>query len=285
MMPIICETCEKEFKVFPSRSNQRFCSRSCGMEGKHNSLENEFTSDSLKQLWQTPNFRNKVLKARASSILFKNINKGRKLSIETRKKISDKLSGEGNYWYGRNHSDESKAKMSLTKRAFWLSVPTEKRKFSEKHKRNISRALSGERNPMYGKPNPNKKWREQFSTPEFQRKRLLALNHGPTKPEKKVIAAIKNCSLPFQYVGDGGIIINHLILDFIATDGKRKIMEVFGDYWHGKGADSLTDTEEGRKETFRQLGYDTLVLWEHELRQLSEEEIANRIRDFIGEDT
>ena len=272
MIPKICESCGKQFEVFPSRSRQRFCSRSCGMKGKHNSSETEFTSSHLKQLWQNPDFKKKMLDAHKGNL------KGFKKGNKPWNKGGHNL--QKSYWKGKHHAEEAKKKISLSRRLWYEKIPLEERRFSEEHKQKLSIALSGERNPMYGKPCPNKNWREQFNDPEFQRKRLWALNHGPTKPEKQVIYLITKHSLPFKYVGDGEIIINRLVPDFIAANGEKKIIEVFGDYWHGRGADNWTDTEEGRKEVFYRLGYDTLIIWEWELKQFSEEDIVNRIRAF-----
>lgn len=274
MIPKICEKCGKQFEVFPSRSRQRFCSRSCAKRGQHSSTRTEFTPRSLKKLWKDEDFRDKVLKARVSSIAFKNINKGRKMPEETRIKISESLKGEGNYWYGKHLSKETKMKISLARNRWWERIPPEERKFSEEHKRKISQALSGERNPMYGKPNPNKNWGKQLNDPEFQRKRLWGLTHGPTKPEKQIINLITKHSLPFKYVGDGQVIISRLIPDFIAVNGEKKIIEVFGDYWH------RNDDPQDRINLFWNHGYDALVLWESEIKHSSEEELVDKVRAF-----
>ena len=46
--------------------------------------------------------------------------------------------------------------------------------------------------------------------------------------------------------------------DFLSTNGQRKVIEVFGDYWH-KGEDP-----QGRIDAFAKLGFKCLVIWEHE---------------------
>lgn len=56
------------------------------------------------------------------------INKGRKLSEETKSKISESIKGENHPWWGKSHSEETK------------------RKISENHA-----DMSGKNNPMYGK--------------------------------------------------------------------------------------------------------------------------------------
>ena len=55
-----------------------------------------------------------------------------------------------------------------------------------------------------------------------------------------------------------------MIPDFINVNGEKKVIEVFGDYWH---SDKVIQghwkrSEFGRKAVYSQLGYDCVVLWE-----------------------
>ena len=63
---------------------------------------------------------------------------------EDREIRRNKYSGEGNPFYGKQHSEETKQKISEAKRGTKLSEE-HKRKISENHK-----DISGENNPMYG---------------------------------------------------------------------------------------------------------------------------------------
>jgi len=105
-------------------------------------------------------------------------------------------------------------------------------------------------------------------------------NRTPNLPERKLIRIIQANHLPFKYVGDGSVIICGLNPDFVECNGQKKIIELFGDYWHGKGADSWKDTEWGRKAVFSQVDFDTLIIWEHELD--SKEETVRRIKEFAN---
>lgn len=58
--------------------------------------------------------------------------KGRKVSTETKEKIKNTLMGKGNHFYGKVHTDESKLKMSKSRKG----IP--KPPFSEEHKKNLS---------------------------------------------------------------------------------------------------------------------------------------------------
>ena len=55
--------------------------------------------------------------------------------------------------------------------------------------------------------------------------------------------------------------------DFVDIKNK-KIIEVFGDYWHTKKARCYEETEKGRIEYFAKFGYNTLVIWEKELKDI-----------------
>ena len=96
----------------------------------------------------------------------------------------------------------------------------------------------------------------------------------PNKLEQGLIELMERNNIPFKYVGDGGLIIKGKNPDF--SDNNGKLIEVYGDYWH------RNDDPQDRIKFFRNYGYDTLVLWEHELRGYDEEEIVCRIRDFMG---
>jgi len=102
----------------------------------------------------------------------------------------------------------------------------------------------------------------------------------PTEPERKLMGIIEREGLPFKYVGDGGVWINGLNPDFIDSDGSKRLIEVFGEYFHSGDGIPYRRTEEGRKEAFSEFGFDTLVLWDYEIEELSDSEIADRIEVF-----
>ena len=62
---------------------------------------------------------------------------GKHLSEEAKRKISEALSGEKAYWYGKHHSEESKKRMSESHIG---------KHFSEEHKNKISEAQTGNHN-------------------------------------------------------------------------------------------------------------------------------------------
>lgn len=75
-----------------------------------------------------------------------------------RERMSKLQSGEGNHFYGKKHTEETKKKISAAHKGKIVSESTReklrenglKMVFSEEHRRKISQGLSGERNGMYG---------------------------------------------------------------------------------------------------------------------------------------
>ena len=61
---------------------------------------------------------------------------------------------------------------------------------------------------------------------------------------------------------------------------RKKLIELFGDYWHSKERTGIEPKEHERKriEHFKQFGFDTLIIWEHELKDLNK--VKNRIIQF-----
>lgn len=103
----------------------------------------------------------------------------------------------------------------------------------------------------------------------------IALNIRPNRPEKRIIDICSQYNIPFKYTGDkpypglGG-----KMPDFV-YEKENKIIEHCGNYWHTE------DETNDRIKYFRQLGYSTLILWEHEMKISSDEEIATGITEFL----
>lgn len=130
-----------------------------------------------------------------------------------------------------------------------------------------------------GKPTWNKgkhlsdAHRKKVASPENVRKRMLAMNIHPNKPEALLLELIQENHLPFKYVGNGEIIIERKCPDFININGKKQVIELYGDYWH-KGEDS-----QARVNIFASYGFTTLIIWEHELKY--PEKVITKLKEFM----
>jgi len=60
-------------------------------------------------------------------------------------------------------------------------------------------------------------------------------------------------------------------LDFVNVNGQKKIIEMFGTYWHGEKRTGRIKKEEEQQriDLFAQYGYQTLIIWQHELKNVN----------------
>ena len=90
-----------------------------------------------------------------------------------------------------------------------------------------------------------------------------------------------NTLLPkeYKFVGDGKVFIANFVPDFINVNGQKKIIEIFGDYWHKRP--EVIKRDKRRKIAYKKYGYKTLIVWEHELKDL--EKLEKKIIEFSKE--
>jgi len=97
----------------------------------------------------------------------------------------------------------------------------------------------------------------------------------PNKPEQKLMDLINKNNLPFKYTGDGSFWINHRNPDFVNCDGKKQIIELFGDYFH-----SIWDIAD-RTYHYGKYGFRTLVIWGSELKE--PDKVLKKVKKFTKE--
>ena len=123
----------------------------------------------------------------------------------------------------------------------------------------------------------------------FERRRkiastlILASRRRPTTPEQRVIEICQKHFPQFKYNGDYslGITIGTFVPDFVNINGKKQVIEVFGDYWHSPQVRSdWKSSELGRIMAYNSLGFSCLVLWERDINSESEEELVSKIKAF-----
>ena len=117
--------------------------------------------------------------------------------------------------------------------------------------------------------NKGKKMKKQ--DPKEIRKRMKlafkTMNKRPNIPEKKLLRIIEKLNLPYSYTGDGSFFIEQYNPDFVNNNGQKKVIEVFGDYWHNRPDYKKRDSR--RFEAYSEFGFKTLVIWEHELKDIN----------------
>ena len=115
----------------------------------------------------------------------------------------------------------------------------------------------------------------RFKNIEFLEKFLKSNKIRPTNPEKMLIEIFRRCNLPYKYVGDYKFWVEGKNPDFVNVNGHKKVIELFGDYWHrleGK------ETEKERISHFKKFGFDCLVIWETELKNINN--VTDKIMEF-----
>jgi len=116
-----------------------------------------------------------------------------------------------------------------------------------------------------------------YKDPQWVANWVAACHFQPNKMEKKLNVLLGKI-LPgeYRYTGDGKFLIDGLCPDFVNCNGQKKIIELFGRYWHVNAR--YRYSEEGRKKIFAEFGYRLLVIWDDELK--SEKKVIKKITDF-----
>ena len=128
----------------------------------------------------------------------------------------------------------------------------------------------------------SEKAKEHWRNPEIAKKMIKGLHLFPNKAELHLNKILQEYfPNEWRYVGDGQVIIGGLCPDFINCNGKKKIIELFGERWHTGDNLLFHRTEEGRKKTFSEFGFDMLVIWDYELNK--EENILEKLGGFIND--
>lgn len=108
-----------------------------------------------------------------------------------------------------------------------------------------------------------------YNSREFFINNVCAKSHKNKEINKKEqqLLDILNKLFPneYKFVGGFEVMIGGYYPDFINVNGQKKIVEMFGDYWHRNSQEK----DANRLKQYAVYGYDTLVVWEKELKNKS----------------
>lgn len=155
-----------------------------------------------------------------------------------------------------------------------------KRKIGDAHRGRKGKTWSTTRVEKF-----RKMLKERWANPEYREHSLKIMREAikikPTKPELSFQTFCKKHKLPFTYVGDGSFFIHGFNPDFIHSEGKKIIVEIFGDYWHDPKRKGIPPSmlEPNRHAIFKKYGWQLVVIWEHELS--SPNNIFNKLRSVM----
>lgn len=105
---------------------------------------------------------------------------------------------------------------------------------------------------------------------------IKAVQSEPNKAEQFLINFFEAHNLPFKYVGDGEFILGGKCPDFLNTNGQKQLIELFGNYWH------KPSEVNPRIRHFQQYGFDTLIIWEGELKDAGK--LLEKVKAFTAEE-
>lgn len=172
---------------------------------------------------------------------------------------------------GKRHTEEarkaiSKAQKENPSRGMLGKRHTEEtnRKNSNSQKENPARGMLGKWHTKKARKAMSKGCKLAWLAPGYQRKQKEGRERKPNKPVQFLMELL-NRLYPndWKYVGDYQFFLGGKNPDFMNVNGKKKLIELFGDYWH------RNDDPQDRIDHFKQYGFDILVIWERELKDMS----------------
>jgi len=202
-------------------------------------------------------------------------------------------SGEINPMFGKQHSESTKLLISEANKGNSNAKGASHPKLSEYNRTHIRK---GANNPNYGthigagipkSPECKAKMsrtriarglskgdKNPMSKEENIRKWLKSCNVKPNKAEARLNDILGEALLnEYALNVDGSLIIlGGKIPDFVNINGAKKLIELYGDYFH-RG-----QNPQDRIDYFAQYGFSTLVIWESELDD--QEKLLKRVKQF-----
>lgn len=213
--------------------------------------------------------------------------------IALRRKWSGERKGN-NYALGYRHTDDAKRRMSANRLGQQHTLGF---RHSDVTKAKVSVATKGEANPMHGKKHTlevrrrlsqicKDRW-DNWSDEERRQKMIQLGQHAtPTAPELKIMDLLDTMyPNEREWVGNR-VTVGYSKPDFKHRMGRNLLILEHGIYWHLWKArqehPELGLTKQKVEDTdiafYRQYGYDTLIIWEDELKQSGQ--VEAKIRRF-----
>jgi len=224
---------------------------------KQKEIDKLLTKNFLRQNYISKNNSLRQIERKTNCSLTAIVNRLKKYSIRIKTR-SEIMMGNKNYDFKK------------------LGSPNKGHKATIETLKKLSKATSGKNNPFYGKHHTIK------SIAKMRKNQILTYLKNPFKRNKQNKTEIKLEKLlgqlfvnQYKYIGDSKFWIEHFNPDFIDIKNK-KIIELFGDYWHNLLSYKKRDIL--RLKTYKKHGYKTLIVWEHELKDVNK--LTNNLQEF-----
>lgn len=274
MITLQCESCREDFVVVePCKTRpRRFCSVECS--AKSRSTATKIKCLGCDTILNFPKWHKRTFCSRDCANKFHNAKRkvtgvftcygcGReavtiRYLAKTRHYCSQKCY---HLHYGRPYTDEQRGKHSRIIKRLWKALA-----YREKQK---SGQLSDKCRSKRSRDR-KKYLRTKAGKLQFERM-LVASNKHPNKAELKLDGLLqKNFSGEWKLNFPIKVWIDGKAPDFVNVNGRKAVIELFGDYWHGPKITGRTKKQEEQRriKTFSRWGYETVIIWERELKDL-----------------
>lgn len=181
--------------------------------------------------------------------------------------------------YKLNLTLEQKAKRTEANIKTWKDPETRRKRIE-----GISKALKGKPKSKEHNKKISIRAKERMSNIQYKEKLMKKIFKScemkPNKLEQQFDTLLqKNFPNEWKYVGDGYTFIGGKCPDFLNVNGEKKLIELFGTYWHMERPKLTKQQAESlRVNHFAKYGFKTLVIWENELKHPNQ--VINRIRSW-----
>ena len=173
------------------------------------------------------------------------------------------------YYMGTNHKGKADNLASIGFRDNELELVTSFHIRGRPHKKRKTYTLSA---PKQHSKNLKRAWETlPIEIKNARIGRLIkSVQRKPNKSEQYLFSILQeNFPNEWNFVGDGQIIIDGLNPDFININGKKLIIELYGNFWHSKQIikRSPRNEENKRIKRYAKYGYSTLIIWDKDLEK------------------
>jgi hypothetical protein len=233
-------------------------------------------SNGVIKKWEDPEYRNKQMAATNNIEVKKKRSKGQKIANKKVEVIEKRSKASTENWKDlkirkkriinmiiKTNTPEIKLKRAKSTRNTWENPNIRKNR--------LEKMIEAQNRPEV-KLKTSKATQKRWQDPEYAKKVGVAMNIKPNKPET-IILNLLNEIYPneWEYTGDFSFMIAGKNPDFTNKE-QKKLIELYGDYWH-RG-----QNPQNRIDHFKPHGYDTLVIWECELKDL--DNVIEKIQKF-----
>lgn len=237
-------------------------------------------SKASRERWANPEYKKRVSQAISEG------SKGKVLSEECKQKISEYRKAHLPKICMKGRIISKTTRKKLHKTHLGRKLPKEQcekmsKSMKEYYKSKEARLKTSKATKKAFTPEVRKKisegvknfWADPIRSMESRKNLIKRKFSKPNNKEKQLILLLQKLfPNEYKYIGNGEIIIGCYNPDFINCNGQKKIIELYGDYWH------RNDDPKDRIDYFKEYGFDTLIVWEHELK--NQKLLSNKLKVF-----